>query len=151
MIHTKEIVTKAIKNASSVSVLSEEEETFEKVNEPLRDAIVKAVVDNSCDFHLSQLDKAVEYELKVLALDFPLKEGESAYTAEDTDTLDCVANTMIIDAFRIYIDTCELVNDTNAINLDAVAARAVSIMFGNHGKLNKSIIEDKERLEKEGK
>jgi hypothetical protein len=151
MLHTKEIVTNAIKNASSVSVLSEEQETFEKVNEPLRDAIVKAVVETNCDFHLSQLDKAVEYELKVMALDFPLKEGESAYTAEEADTLDWVANTLIIDAFRIYIDTCELVNDTNAINLDAVAARAVSIMFGNHGKLNKSIIEDKARLEKEGK
>lgn len=149
--HTKETVTNAIKNASSVSVFFEDQETFEKVNEPLRDAIVKAVVDNSGDFHLSQLDKAVEYELKVLALNFPLEEGETAYTAEDTDTLDWVANTMITDAFRIYIDTCELVNDTNAINLDAVAARAVSIMFGNHGKLNKSIIEDKERLEKEGK
>jgi len=151
MLHTKEIVTNAIKNASSVSVLFEEQETFEKVNEPLRDAIVKAVVDNSCDFHLSQLDKAVEYELKVLALDFPLEEGESAYTAEDTHTLDWVANTMITDAFSIYIDTCEFVNDTNAINLDAVAARAVSIMFGSNGKLNKSIIEDKTRLEKEGK
>lgn len=151
MIHTKEIVTKAIKNASSISVLSEEQETFEMVNEQLRDAIAKSVVETSCDFHLSQLDKAVEYELKVMTLDFPLEEGESAYTAEDTDTLDWVANTMINDAFRIYIDTCELVNDTNAINIDAVAARAVSIMFGNHGKLNKSIIEDKERLEKEGK
>ena len=119
------------------------------VNTELRTAIINAALnDGFGDSRLLKIDNLVEWDLKAMPIDFPPEDGEPPYTEDDTDSLEWVAYTLIHDAICTYEDVYMLVTDPKAIDLDAVAERAVERMFRVHGKLEKQIADDKERIAK---
>ena len=119
------------------------------VNTDIRTAIIKsAMQDGFADTRLSKIDKLAEWDLKAMPIDMPLEDGETPYTEEDTDSLEWVAYTLIHDAICTYEDVYMLVNEPKAIDLEAVAERAVDKMFRMHGKLEKQIADDKNRIAK---
>lgn len=148
---TREMFTNAIETTEYYDTVINKlaAEAAISVNTDLRTAIVNAALkDGFGDSRLVKIDKLVEWDLKAMPIDMPLEDGESPYTEEDTDSLDWVAYTLIHDAICTYEDVYMLVNDPKAINLEAVAERAVYKMFGMHGKLDKQIADDKDRIAK---
>lgn len=148
---TREMFTNAIETTEYYDTVINKlaAEAVISVNTDLRTAIVNEVFkDGFADTRLVKLDKLVEWDLKAMPIDMPLEEGETPYTEEDTDSLDWVAYTLIHDAICTYEDVYMLVNDPKAIDLDAIAERAVYKMFGTHGKLEKQIADDKDRIAK---
>lgn len=140
-IETTEVYTMSASNLAAEAVIA--------LNTDLRKAIVDvALADGYSDTRLNKIDKLVEWDLKALPIDFPLKEGETPYTEEDTDSLEWVANNLVSDAVSVYIDVYMLVNEPKAIDLERVAERAVDKMFRMHGKLEKQIADDKDRIAK---
>ena len=148
---TREMFTNAIETTEYYDTVINKlaAESVVSVNTDLRTAIVNAALkDGFGDSRLVKIDKLVEWDLKAMPIDMPLEDGESPYTEEDTDSLEWVAYTLIHDAICTYEDVYMLVNDPKAINLEAVAERAVYKMFGMHGKLDKQIADDKDRIAK---
>lgn len=140
-VESTEYFNTVVNTLASESVIS--------LNTDLRTAIVNAVFkDGFGDMRLVKIDKLVEWDLKAMPIDMPLEDGESPYTEEDTNSLEWVAYTLIHDAVCTYEDVYMLVNDPKAIDLDAVAERAVDKMFRLHGKLEKQIADDKNRIAK---
>ena len=148
---TREMFTNAIETTEYYDTVINKlaAEAVISVNTDLRTAIVNAVFkDGFADTRLVKLDKLVEWDLKAMPIDFPPEDGETPYTEDDTDSLDWVAYTLIHDAICTYEDVYMLVNDPKAIDLDAIAERAVDKMFGTHGKIEKQIADDKDRIAK---
>ena len=148
---TKEMFANAIESTEYYDTVINKlaAEAVIAVNTDLRTAIINsAMQDGFADTRLSKIDKLVEWDLKAMSIDMPLEDGESPYTEEDTSSLEWVAYTLIHDAVCTYEDVYMLVNDPKAINLDAVAECSVDNMFRMHGKLEKQIADDKNRIAK---
>lgn len=148
---TREMFTHAIETTDVYNMMVNQlaAESVITVNTDLRTAIINtALKDGFDETRLNKIDKLVEWDLKAMPIDMPLEDGESPYTEDDTDSLEWVAYTLIHDAIVVYEDVYMLVNDPKAIDLEAVAERAVDQMFRIHGKLEKQIADDKERIAK---
>ena len=148
---TREMFTNAIETTEYYNTVINKlaAESVVSINTDLRTAIINAALnDGSADTRLVKIDKLVEWDLKAMPIDFPLEDGETPYTEDDADSLEWVAYTLIHDAICTYEDVYMLVNDPKAINLEAVAERAVYKMFGMHCKLDKQIADDKDRVAK---